>query len=338
MPDPAVVALLRRLLARGRLAHAYLFTGTELDELERAARWLARTINCAEPLERAPGGAALSPCGRCSSCHTIAAQSHPDIQWVRPESKSRVITTDQVRGLMHTIQMKPTAAEYKVGVVVAADRLNAQAANAFLKTLEEPPARSILLLLTTEPQRVLETILSRCLRLNLGGSGERRFDPRQEEWLRSFAESAGAGRAGLFGRYQLVSSVLGQLTAMKGQVEETLTARSQLEQYDDLDPKLREKWEDELSAAIDAEYRRQRAELLAVLQWWLRDVWLLAQGQARESLALTALLPVTEMVARRINGAEATQNLAVLEETQRLLAANVQEALVVEVGLLKLKL
>ena len=74
---------------------------------------------------------------------------------------------------MATVDLKPAVAEYKVAIIVGADRLKTEGANAFLKTLEEPPAKSVLILLTTERQRILETIVSRCLRLNFAGGGVR---------------------------------------------------------------------------------------------------------------------------------------------------------------------
>src|SRR5207248_11141409 len=108
-----------------------------------------------------------------------------------------------MRDLMRQIQLKPNEAEFKVAVIVAADRLKTQAANAFLKTLEEPPAKSILILLTAEPQRILETILSRCLRLSFGGEGARRVAPGDREWLAQFGEMAAAEQKSLLGRYRL---------------------------------------------------------------------------------------------------------------------------------------
>ena len=150
-----VVDLLQRSLDRGRLAHGYLFTGSQLTELEAVAETLAKTVNCAHPRRRRTGGPPVDSCDQCLSCRKIAHANHADVQWVRPESKSRVITIDQMRDLMQTIHLKPTEAEYKVGVIVAADRLNVHAANAFLKTLEEPPAKSVLILLSIEPQRLL---------------------------------------------------------------------------------------------------------------------------------------------------------------------------------------
>ncbi len=332
-----VVELLQRSLERGRLAHAYLFTGHQIGDLTALARTLAKTLNCMKPVRRAAGGPAVDCCDECASCRKIDADNHADVHWVRPESKSRVITISQMRGLMHEIHLKPNEAEYKVAVIEAADRLNAQAANAFLKTLEEPPPKSILILLTTEPQRMLETILSRCLRLNFAGDGVRRLAPAQMEWLRGFGELAAAEQKSLMGRYRLLGALLKKLGEVKEEIEKALAARSPLERYDDVDPKLREKWEDELTAAIEAEYRLQRADLLGTLQWWLRDVWLGTLSLDGGLLNFPELTSAGQ-VAKRLSAKQAMENLRVLERTQRLLHSNVQEALALEVGLLKLHL
>lgn len=335
------VRLLQRSLERGRLAHAYLFTGDNLEKLEDVAGALARTLNCLEPV-RGAGGAAIDCCDSCANCRKIQHDNHADVHWVRPESKSRVVTVEQMRALMQEINLKPTEAEYKVAVIIAADRLNVQAANAFLKTLEEPPSRSVLVLLSTEPQRLLETILSRCLRLNFGDGGGRALSPEEKEWLGRFSEMAASGQKSLLGRYRLMDVLLQRLEATKSHIEEDLTARSPLQRYEDVDKSLRDKWEDELKAAIEAEYRRKRADLLMTVQAWLRDVWLETldggNGPSLSGLSNFPEVNATGSVARKITPSEALENLRVMESTQRLLHTNVQEALALEVGLLKLHL
>ncbi|MGA3164104.1 MAG: hypothetical protein ABSD77_07940 [Verrucomicrobiota bacterium] len=341
------VQLLQRSLARGRLGHAYLFAGNQLEELESLARTLAKTLNCQKPTKT--GGAATDCCDACPSCRKIDNETHADMHWARPESKSRVVTIDQMRELMREIQLKPAEAEYKVAVIVAADRLNAQAANAFLKTLEEPPAKSVLILLSIEPQRILETILSRCLRLNFSNEGAHLLNAAQAEWLAQFGALAVSEQKSLFGRYRLLGMLLQKLGEIRSRVDETLTTRSPLQRYDDVEKDLREKWEDELTAAIEAEYRRQRADLLLLVQWWLRDVWLstLRSSTATEDGHTLAVgkdllnfpqIAGAESVAKKITSRQALGNLQTLEHTQRLLRTNVQEALALEVGLLKLHL
>ncbi len=327
------VELLQRSLARGRLGHAYLFAGDQLEELETLARTLAKTLNCQNPVKT--GGVATDCCDVCLSCRKIDHDTHADVHWARPESKSRIVTVEQTRELMREIQLKPTEAEYKVAIIAGADRLNVQAANAFLKTLEEPPGRSVLILLSTEPQRILETILSRCLRLNFFGDGVHSLDAAQAEWLARFGALAADGQKNLLDRYRLLDALLQKLGEIRLRVEESLTARSPLQRYDEVEKDLREKWEDELAAAVEAEYRRQRAGLLVLVQWWLRDVWLRTVVVGRELLNFPNIAGA-EAVAQRITPRQALENLQTLEQTQRLLHTNVQEALALEVGLLKL--
>ncbi|HEY1663820.1 MAG TPA: hypothetical protein VGI03_15490 [Verrucomicrobiae bacterium] len=326
------VELLKRSLARGRLGHAYLFAGDRLEELEALARTLAKTLNCQNPVRQ--NGLAVDCCDECVNCLKTENETHPDIHWVRPESKSRVITVEQTRELMRAVQLKPAEAGFKVAVIAGADRLNPQAANAFLKTLEEPPQKSILILLSTTPQRILETILSRCLRLNFF-SNRQELDPAQSEWLQKFCTLAYGGQKSLMGRYLLLDVLLQKLAGLRALVGEGVAARSPLEKYGDIEKDLREKWEDELAAAVESEYRRQRADLLLLVQFWLRDIWLLTLAAGSELLNYPKIAG-TEEIAKRISTHEALENLRTFERAQRLLHTNVQEALALEVGLLKL--
>lgn len=339
------VALFQRSLERGRLGHAYLVSGGRLDELELFGRNFAKTLICQSPPRRAPNQTPLDCCDHCASCRRTDDDNHPDVLWVRPESKTRVIRIQQLvrregsppRVLMDNVYLRPFEAPFKVSLVVAADRMNASTANAFLKTLEEPPPRSVLVLLTAEPGRLLDTIVSRCLRLNLGGDPGR---PNEAylDWVREFAALAASKDAGLLGRYRLLGKLVAKLGGMRETIEAAFEERSALERYDDLEPALREQLEKELSAAVESEYRSQRGDLLGCLQWWLRDVWLHAAGVGAGRETLPELSVHTARVAQRVSAGEAMGNLRSLEGTQRLLFTNVQEALALEVGLLKLRL
>lgn len=338
------VQLLQRSLERGRLGHAYLFTGSSLEELERVARSLAKTLNCVQPATR--GGLAVDCCDACLACRKIEHDNHADVFWVRPESKSRQIRISQFvqrdesppRVLLDFLNLKPTESRYKVAVIVAADRMNEQAANSFLKTLEEPPAQSVLVLLSCEPQRLLETILSRCLRLHFGSGDMPRPAPDQIEWLTRFGETAAGAQTSLIDRYRLLDLLLGQLADLKTTIEQALIARSPLERYPDADESLREMWEGQHKAAVESEYRRQRTDLVALVHWWLRDVWVRSLAPERTQLLVLPEAAGTQAVARRITPDQARANLEIVDELQRWLGSNVQEALALEVSLLKLRL
>ena len=244
------VPRLQRSLERGRLAHAYLFAGNQLDGLEAVARTLAKTLNCQNPARGHGGRSAIDCCDACLNCRRIHQGNHPDVHWLRPESKSRVITVEQMRTLLHEINLKPTEAGHKMAILVAADRLNVQAANAFLKTLEEPPEKSVLILLSTEPDRILQTILSRCLRLDFTGAKGNQPGALENEWLAGFSDMAAGEQKSLLHRYRLLDVLLQKLNEIKSATEEGLTARSPLQQYEDAEKELRETWEEKRFSSL----------------------------------------------------------------------------------------
>ena len=332
------IEVLQRSLSRGRLGHAYLFYGERLENLDGLAKQLVKTVNCEKPRTGGPCQAAIDCCDECSSCRRLEAELHPDMLWVRPESKSRTITIDQIRSLLQTVHLKPTEARFKAGIIQAADRMNSQAANAFLKTLEEPPANSLLILTSVSPDRLLETILSRCLRVHFWSGTEALPAGTGDDWLDDFATAVARPKISVLERYGLLDRLLQRLAALKEQIESALTERSPLKKYHDLEPGLREKYEDELTAAVEAEYRRQRAEALqTVLSFW-RDVWVKALSPGCSLLTLPKLASQTSSVASRLNGEKALENLEIINRAQRLLFTNVQEALTLEVAFLKLHL
>jgi DNA polymerase III subunit delta' len=330
--------LLRRSLARGRLAHAYLFQGDDLDSLEEAAALLAQTLLCQSPLETGAQGQSLVPCGQCSQCRRVAHRTHPDVTWVHPESKMRQILANQTREITRILGLRPAEAPRKIAVICGADRFNPGAANAFLKTLEEPPSGSIILLLSTDPGRVLETILSRCLRLSFGTSGLR-ISPDVRQWLQDFADAAqssGSG-TGLLARYRLLDQLLQTLTTARARIESDLSSDSPLTRYPDASAEQKEQWERELNAAIESEYRRHRSDYLGGLHVWLRDLWMTRMGSPGD-LFLPDLQSTTTSIANRLTPVDSQKNIEAWESTMRLLHTNVQEALALEVGLLKLRL
>lgn len=334
---PSPSEMLRRSLARGRLGHAYLFSGDSVEGLESAAMEFIRSLFCTSPVAGPDAGVAPAGCGSCPACRRVEHFNHPDVHWVHPESAMRLIKVEHVRELMTDMAMKPSEAGRKVAVIVGADRMNANSANAFLKTLEEPPANSLILLLSTEPGRVLETIVSRCQRLSMG-SAMPRIDPAVARWVASVAEAAGkASGKSLLPRYRVLSGLLAVMEAEHGAIEARIEGDSPLKRYPDAEPAQRKQWEKEMAGAVEAEYRRVRASYLAGLHAWLRDVWTTRAGAGVE-LFLPELHGATVALAARLTEAEARKNLEAWERTQSLMHGNVQEALALEVGLLRLNL
>ena len=148
------VEALRSQIRTGRVGHAYLFTGTRGTGKTSTAKILARAVNCLNPVD---GDA----CGTCESCRRMLGETSFDVLEYDAASNSRV---DDMREILDTVQYPPQFGKNKVYIIDEVHMLSAGASNALLKTLEEPPAYMIFILATTEPQKVLPTIRSRCQR------------------------------------------------------------------------------------------------------------------------------------------------------------------------------
>jgi len=157
------VQLLSAAIKNSRIGHAYLITGPGQIGKTTLARTFAQALNCEEPL-------AERPCGRCRFCRLIAEDRHPDVHLLLPEVSGRGtprIKVDQIRDLQHQLQLSTLEGRYRVAILKQFDAANASAANAFLKTLEEPPPSVVLLLTAADADTLLPTISSRCRTINL---------------------------------------------------------------------------------------------------------------------------------------------------------------------------
>lgn len=156
---------LQRQLAADQLPHALLLQGSAgLGKAVFARAWAARLL-CARPRTEAEG---LSlACTTCADCRQLAAGSHPDLRLLQPEAPGRVLRVDEIRQLGEFIGRTSQRGRGKVAVLLAAEQLNDNAANALLKTLEEPPPGSLLILVSAIAERLPATIRSRCQRLLL---------------------------------------------------------------------------------------------------------------------------------------------------------------------------
>ena len=150
---------LRNSLGAQRLPHSLLLLAAAGLGAEQLAYWITALVLCESPAAR--------PCGACASCQLLRADSHPDAYLVRLEEDAQQIKVDQVRGLIESLALKSYRGGYKVGIIESAELLNANGANAFLKTLEEPTADTVLIMIARPNHRLPATVASRCFRLTL---------------------------------------------------------------------------------------------------------------------------------------------------------------------------
>jgi DNA polymerase-3 subunit delta' len=158
------VDLLDKSIQLGRISHAYLLTGPSQVGKATLANTFAQAINCLHP------ESGQRPCGKCRSCLLIAANHHPDVRRVTGQSSLRgtpSIKIDQIRELQQELNLSTAEARHKIAILEDFEQATMGAANAFLKTLEEPPSRVILLLTAADADMLLATIASRCQILNL---------------------------------------------------------------------------------------------------------------------------------------------------------------------------
>ncbi|MBR4222112.1 MAG: hypothetical protein IKR81_13200 [Victivallales bacterium] len=318
---PNLCKHLRQAKAKGRTGQAYLLVGDDIDFLERFALAWAKTAACQNP---APDG---TECGKCNCCKHFSTNTYPELFIVRPQSKSRVILAEDMHAFDHTMCISSTPGYLKVGMLVEAERMNDASQNAFLKTLEEPPAGTLLLLLTVNPRMLLPTIKSRCQVVSL---------------MRNAQDYTGLANAGLFKALAMLhrqagaSNGLAAATAISellAQCErasaEAVKAAKNTTADKETDPRILKQLADEQAARIAAEYVRQRNIIIGAIHAWFLQRMLIAGG------ADIALLPNPEMYEGielpTVSADEASQDLQYMEEFSRSIISNVDMKLALDV-------
>jgi DNA polymerase III subunit delta' len=267
-------------------------------------------------------------------CSTDHLGEHPDFHQVFPESKSRRIVTSQIRDLEHALHMKALIGSGKVALIHDADRLQPQAANAFLKTLEEPPAGCHIILTTSLREAVIPTILSRCmgvpLRPRIGGSGEEISSPIAKAFEEALLEEGGAGPGTAIRFTRLLQA---HLSTMREEITSGLDSelKTQLKQYrDSVDRNWKDTREDQIKATAESAIIREREQCLgaigAVLAAALRQI-----VRPRHDCP-----PGVLRIAQSHGSKDLLGRLDALQRLRRLLSAGVHEPLALESGFLQI--
>ena len=259
------IGLLKAALGHGRLAHAYLFHGETAIGKRLTAVCLAQALNC----ERPSFADAQESCGLCRACQQIAARTYPDYVLVEPDRESAApqIKIEQVRDIEQQFIYRPLVGERKICVIDEADRMTIGAANALLKTLEEPPGHGLFILISSRPQALPVTIRSRCQSL--------RFTPPAQTQV----------EATLIVKRELPPTdarFLAMLT--EGRIGEALTAdlpdlrQRQRDCLELIGPRTLRSATAVLAAAENLAKADRGVEVLSWLRRWIRDVVLLHVG------------------------------------------------------------
>ncbi|MBI4654892.1 MAG: DNA polymerase III subunit delta' [Nitrospirae bacterium] len=171
-----VLGILGGLLVKNRIGHAYLFAGEPGIGKRLTAINFAKTLNCQKPVtsnelqvttkNKDSSLIEIDCCDKCPSCIKTDKAIHPDVFFLRPEGDGKQITIQMIRDMEEALSYRSFEGGWKVVIIDEAETLNQSSANAFLKTLEEPPERTVLILISSMPEMILETILSRCQRIN----------------------------------------------------------------------------------------------------------------------------------------------------------------------------
>jgi DNA polymerase-3 subunit delta' len=308
--------LLRRAHEQNRLAHAYLISGPPGSGKQRLVAELASLVN-----------------GTPSS-DVFSARAR-DIFVAQPESKSRRIVVEQIRDLEHALQMRASNGRRKVAIVSDADRLQPQAANAFLKTLEEPPKDSLLLLLSALPEALPETILSRCIAIPLAPEGQLKNKAEEKQLVKLLQQTVCEQSWSIQYAYRLAQEFQRLLRAVREQIKsETDQALKQEEtRYkDSTDGAWLEEREEYYKALTESFYLQRRAGLIETLFAWWSDVLRSSNRVERRNLPNAG--KETGELASRFTTAEILRRIQRLEELRDHLSRNIQEALAIEVAFL----
>ena len=307
---------LRRAYEQNRLAHAYLITGPPSSGKQVLAAELASLVN-GTPTQ---------------DVFTARAR---EIFIARPESKSRRIVTAQIRALERALQMRAVNGRRKVAIIFDADRLQSEAANAFLKTLEEPPKDSLLLLLSAVPEALSETILSRCIAIALASDGPIRGKTEEEKLVKLLQQAARHTTWRVQSAYQLAKEFQHLLRAVRDEVKlesDEAFKREQTRYKDATDGAWLEEREEYYKALTESLYLQRRAALVETMFAWWTDVLRASNGVAQRDMPVAK--QETAALARRFSTVEILRRIRSLEELRDHLGRNIHEALAIEVAFL----
>jgi DNA polymerase III subunit delta' len=332
------VQLLREHVAGERVRHAYLFTGSRGIGRRTLALRLAQALNCQQPT--APG----EPCLACRACTHLEAMQHPDLQVVQAEREGGTLKIEQIRELQRGLSLHPYEAKQRIALILRFEEARDAAANALLKTLEEPPALVTLLLTAESAERVKPTIVSRCevirLRpapLDMVANALESTWSIEPERARLLAHISG-GRTGFALRLAQDAALLEERQGWLEDLAQLLPA-NRVERFSYIESFLKDAGKKDLAKSADQGKPPEQKEVFYnMLVVWLslwRDVLLNASGASAPPANLDQA-ELIERLAGRLSLSQAHAMICAIEKALTLLDQNVNTRLVGEALLLDL--
>jgi len=323
------INFLKRAIAGNRIPHAYLFTGITGVGKTTAAIALTRAVNCQEPDGQ-------EGCGRCITCRQVMHDSFVDLIFVEPEGRN--IKINQIKELNRSLQFKPVSGKYRTVIIEQAETMNREAANSFLKTLEEPPPGNIIILKATEPLDLLPTIISRCQKVG--------FRPLPygeiEAWLIGELDQS-REEASLTAR--LSEGSLGRAIQISNSefLEQRRDSILKLMKLPELQPESAIEMAREYSLknkkATEGEGKRDPVifELLGLWKTWYRDLMMMRVGCRKDQLINIDFAKNLESRSSVSKNEDIIDSFLILDNAQRELVRNPNLELLMENTVLSLK-
>jgi len=309
------IAWLRNAIQSNQLAHAYLLTGEDAIGKRMTAMQCIQAMNCDTHVEASPPDA----CGTCRTCQQIVGHIHPDILFIQPDegqSQHPQIKIERVREIEHHVIYRPLLGMKKICLIDDADRLTIGAANALLKTLEEPPDHCLFLLVTSRPSALLTTLKSRCLTVRFS-------PPSQEQAIDYLMQERGFSKADARFISFLTNARLGE--ALNLDLEET---KAKQQEFFAL---LFENSQASISGSFEAaEALSKSGQIPEALLWiWtgLRDILLVATQAPTEFLFHEDRLPKLRELAHRTSPQKILDLLERLHQLEQGLQRNLNSQL-----------
>jgi len=310
------IRILQKEIATSSVSGAYLFTGPSGVGKGLTALTFAKTLNCKRE--------GIDSCDRCSSCRKIDHYNHPDVRMITPEKDS--IKIEQIRNLKREISYKIYEGKKKVWIIEEADKFSLEAGNSLLKILEEPPAQTVLILISQTQEKLLPTILSRCEIIRFFPLSLKEIEeiiteqvPRNSQEIHLLARLA-RGKAGEALR------LIKEKDALKNR-DEVLNALEKEMSIEEVF-KLTTKW---------ANYERKELErILDIILFWFRDILILKQGEEGRLINYDKIKGLKKQ-KKKYSLKEIRQIMETIEKTRYYLKNNVSQKLVLEALWLKLK-